>query len=298
METFDVDYHHTAVEFEQMRSLLVNTCLESKKPFNWRLAMAENWNYASRFLEPVEYFTIRVHLWKNSSGQLASFLIQDNYLVYLQVHYAYRHLEEEMLDWAERHWQGENGHINLMVYDWDIERQQLLAKRGYENLGAIEDIRIYDLTRSYPGAVLPPGFRITSMAEYGTSTERIDLENSVWGAKLDEAWFRGKSSAPTYSPAWDLIAVSPEGMMIAYNLVWLYSLIQAAEIDPLGTHPDYRQRGLGRALLLESFKRMQVSGIRYAYIASEAKDPLVSHLYSSIQPVETYQGYHWFKKIS
>jgi hypothetical protein len=56
METFDVDYHHTAVEFEQMRSLLVNTCLESKKPFNWRLAMAENWNYASRFLEPVEYF--------------------------------------------------------------------------------------------------------------------------------------------------------------------------------------------------------------------------------------------------
>jgi len=61
---------------------------------------------------------------------------------------------------------------------------------------------------------------------------------------------------------------------------------------------EARQRCLGRALVLESFKRMQVSRIRYAYIASEAKYPLVSHLYSSLHPVETYQGYHWVKKIS
>lgn len=298
MQTFDVDYHHTEAEFEQMRNLLVNSYRESKKPFNWRLAMAENWNYASRFLEPVEYFTSRVHLWQNSAGQLVSFLIRDNYLVYLQVDYAYRHLENEILDWAEGHWQGENGQINLMVYDWDIERQALLAKRGYENRGAIEDVRIYDLSRTYPGADLPPGFRITSLAEYGTSTERIDLENSVWGVALDEAWFRGKSSAPTYSPAWDLIAVSPDGRMAAYNLVWLYPANQTAEIDPLGTHPDYRQHGLGRALVLESFKRMHAGGIRYAYIASEAKDPLVSHLYSSLQPAETFKGDHCVKKIS
>jgi mycothiol synthase len=298
MTTHEVDYTHSETEFEEMRDLLVKSYLASRKPFNWRLAMAENWNHASRYLEPVEYFTSRAHLWRNDAGELVSFLIRYYSLVYLQVHYGYRHLEFEMVDWAERNWLGDKKQINTMVYDWDIERQKLLAQRGYENHGAIEDVRIFDLTRIYPEVNLPPGFRITSLAEYGDPEARIDLENSVWGVSLDEAWFRGKSSAPSYSSSWDLIAVSPDGKLAAESLVWLYPRNQMAEIDPLGTHPEYRKQGLARAMVLESFKRMRSSGIHYAYIASEAKNLIVSHLYASLQPIETYQGFHWSKQLS
>ena len=49
----DVDYTHSEAEFEEMRLLLVKSYAVSRKPFNWRLAMAENWNYASRYLEPL-----------------------------------------------------------------------------------------------------------------------------------------------------------------------------------------------------------------------------------------------------
>jgi ribosomal protein S18 acetylase RimI-like enzyme len=108
---------------------------------------------------------------------------------------------------------------------------------------------------------------------------------------------RGKSSAPGYSFDWDLIAVSPEGKQVAQSLVWLYPGNQTAEIDPVGTHPDYRKRGLARALVLESFKRMGNCGIRHAYIASETQDPIVSHLYASLKPIETYQGYQWVKHL-
>jgi mycothiol synthase len=171
-----------------------------------------------------------------------------------------------------------------------------LTQRGYQNRGAIEDVRIYDLDHTYPQAVLPPGFRITSLADFEHHPERIELENRIWGAHLDEAWFRGKSSAPSYSPEWDLIAISPEGRMVAQSLVWLYPRNQMAEIDPVGTHPDFRRRGLSRALVLESFRRMHADGIHTAYIASEAQDPVVSHLYGSLQPAETYQGYHWARQ--
>ena len=135
------------------------------------------------------------------------------------------------------------------------------------------------------------------MAELGNAKARIDLENSVWGAALDDAWFRGKSSAPSYSSDWDLVAISPDGKSVAASLVWLYPENQAAEIDPLGTHPEYRKRGLARALVLESFKRMHAHGIDYAYIASFAKDPIVSQFYSSLQPIEAYQGFHWAKQV-
>ena len=298
MAIHDVDYTHSETEFEEMRELLVQSYLVSRKPLNWRLAMAENWNYASRYLEPIEYFISRVHLWRNDEGELVSFLICDDFLIYLQVDYRYRYSEAQMVDWAERNWAGNRTQISTMVYDWDINRQKLLAQRGYENRGVIEDVRIFDLSKAYPEVILPSGFTITSLAEYGHYPERVDLENSIWGVALTDAWFRGKSSAPSYSFEWDLIAISPNGKLAAQSLVWLYPRNQMAEIDPLGTHPEYRKRGLSRALVLESFRRMRNSGIHYAYIASEAKDPVVSHLYTSMQPIETYQGYHWMKQLS
>lgn len=61
-----------------------------------------------------------------------------------------------------------------------------------------------------------------------------------------------------------------------------------------------------RALLVKSYTkslkpfnwRMRAYGIHYAYIASETKDPLVSHLHSSPGPVETYQGFHCTKPLA
>lgn len=298
MTVHAVDYTHSETEFDEMRNLLVTSYLVSKKPFNWRLAMAENWNYASRYLEPTEYFTSRAHLWKDDRGELAGFLIRDNYFIYPQVQYKYRHLEAGMMDWAESNWGGDDAQVNTMVYDWDNERQKLLTQRGYEDQGAVEDVRIYDPGRPSPDVVLPPGYQIRSMAEYGDSNARIDLENCVWNATLDEAWFRGKSSAPSYSSDWDLVVISPEDKPVAACLVWLYPNNQAAEIDPLGTHPEYRNRGLGKALVLESFNRLNAIRIQYTYIASFTRDPIVSHLYSSLNPIETYQGYHWVKRTA
>jgi hypothetical protein len=112
----DIDYTHSDAEFEEMLELLIAGYLASRKPFNWRLAMAENWNYASRYLEPIEYFTSRVHLWRDASGELVSFLIRDYALIYPQVRDGYRFLEPEMFEWAERNWQ----QTGTMVYDWDI----------------------------------------------------------------------------------------------------------------------------------------------------------------------------------
>jgi mycothiol synthase len=297
MEIHDTSYTHSETEIEELRNFLVKSYAVSLKPFNWRLALTENWIYASRYLEPLEYFTSRVHLWRNASGQLVAFVIRGTNFSNIQIDYEYRFLEPEIFDWIEQHPPADKKQISTMVYDWDTERQTLLAKRGYQNFGPIEDVRIYDLNQTYPPVTLPPGYRITSVSEYSDYAERIELENRVWGVSIDEAWFRGKSSAPSYSFDWDLLAVSPEGKLAAYSLVWLYPQNRTAEIDPVGTHPNHRQRGLSRALILESFKRLRENGFCYNYIASETADPVVSHLYSSLQPVETYQGFHWTKQV-
>ena len=253
MQALDQNYTHSEIEFDKMRELMVRSYLVDRKPFNWRLAMAENWYYASRYLEQIEYFNERVHLWRDESGNLLAFLIRDSVFTYPQVDYQHRDLEDEMFAWAEAHWGGEKSEISTLVYDWDVQRQQLLKKRGYENKGAIEDVRIYDLTRALRVPRLAPGFRFSSMAERDYTKERVALENRVWSASLTDAWLQGKQSAPSYAPEWDMLAISPDGELAAGNLVWLYPRTKSAEIDPLGTHPDFRKLGLARALVLESF---------------------------------------------
>jgi ribosomal protein S18 acetylase RimI-like enzyme len=93
------------------------------------------------------------------------------------------------------------------------------------------------------------------------------------------------------------VIVSPDGQQVAASLVWIDPVNESAEIDPLGTHPDYRRRGLARAILRESFRRMQARGLRYAYIAANAANPVSNQLYASLQPVETYDGHSWVKHL-
>jgi mycothiol synthase len=290
----DEPYSHTAAEIAEVQALLIKSYGVSLKPFNWRGAVFENWIYASRYLEPLEYFTKGVHLWRADAGELAAGVIRGTHFTNVQISYDYRFLENEIFRWAEENPLDQKPVI-AMVYDWDEDRQGLLKKRGYRDEGTIEDVRIFDLARGYPPVALPSGYRITSLAEYGNFTELIDLVNQVWGMSLNETWFRGKSSAPGYSLDRKLLVVSPEGRLAAYCLFWFYPDNKTAEIDPIGTHPDHRGRGLARALVLESFSLMRKYGMRFAYIASESEDPVVSHLYASLQPIVTYQGCKWIR---
>ncbi len=184
MYTFH-QYTHTAEEFEEMRTLLIRSYLEDHRPRNWRLALAENWNMGSRYLEPYDYFTSRVRLWRDESGNLVGFIIRGNLLVHPQVLRANGDLVDVMLDWAEANWAGEDNRISVMAYDWDRERQDLLARRGYETQKRVEDVRIYDLTQTYPEPELAEGFRISSMKEVSDPQVRVNLENSIWDASLD-----------------------------------------------------------------------------------------------------------------
>jgi len=294
----DCDYTFSDVEFEEMWHLLVESLTITGRPHNWAFAELENWRYAT-WDEPPAYFIDRVHLWRNEDGELIGFCNLYHEMTCLQVHPEYRFVESAMLDWAEGHWAGEEARIETRAYQYDAERKELLLQRGYEDLGSGANVHAYDVSKLYPALDLPPGFRIESLAENGDYDGHIATERATFNSDyLDRNWFDGKSSAPSYSFDWDLCVVSPEGQHVAFALVWIDDQNKVAQIDPVGTHPDYRRRGFAKTLLSECFRRLHAVGIGRVYIESAPEPNVSNRLYDSLQPVKRHQANRWVKRLS
>lgn len=77
---------------------------------------------------------------------------------------------------------------------------------------------------------------------------------------FSEDSYRRVQAAPTYRPELDLVAVAPDGSLAASCIAWLDDRIRVAEIEPVGTDPDHRRRGLAGALCLAAIDKVSELG--------------------------------------
>lgn len=299
MEIYDHKYTHSDSEFGELWNLLIESYGITGKPYNWLFGRLENWKYANP--EKLEaFFADNVHLWRNESCELVGFCISEygNDKIHLQIHPDYRFVEADMLSWIEHSWAKGKESIEVFAYQCDTDRQKLLKQSGYEDLGDDGYMRKYDISKPYPVVEIPAGFRIGALAEYGNYSGRIATESKTFQSdSLNQQWFDGKTSAPGYSFDQDFSVVSPEGEHVSFCLAWVDHKNQVAEIDPVGTHPDYRRRGFAKAVIGECFRRLGAAGVRYAYIGSAPEPYISNRLYESLKPVGKYQENRWAKRL-
>jgi hypothetical protein len=55
--------------------------------------------------------------------------------------------------------------------------------------------------------------------------------------------------------------------MASSTIMWLDEANKTAEFEPVGTHPDYRRRGLGRAMLLHGMQLARAAGATQMTVA-------------------------------
>jgi mycothiol synthase len=300
----DEDYQDTNAEFQELSNLLIESYAFTGRPDNWLLGRFEDWKYggnAQRAEQNPHFFVENAHLWRNEVGTLVGFCISEyaDESVYLQAHPQYRWIEDAMLAWVETTWANKKESVATYAYVHDTLRQHVLTRRGYTDAGESGRMYTYDLACRYPVGALPAGFRIATLAEDHNLESHIAAVRSAFGrSTLNRAWFDSKITAPTYAPKWDLAVISPEGEHVAFCLAWLDERNRVAEIDPIGTRPEYQRRGLAKALVAECFRRLRACHIRYVYIGSGPEPAVGNRLYASLQPVETYQEHQWVKRLT
>ena len=299
-ETFD----DTEKQFADMRRLIIESYTAYRWPRNWLICRMEDWKFGGNSIhlkENPDFFRDNARLWYDDSGKLAGIAVSEygNNSIYTQVHPEYPEIEKEMIPWIIDVWSMDKQQLEMYVYDSDEPRKKLLASFGFEELKDTGWMREYDLGKPLDDIGLTPDFRIERLSENKNYRSLVDAVNAAFDRplKLPMEWLKTKLfKAPSMSEEWQISAVTPDGEHASFCFAWIDRENSIAEIDPIGTRPEYQKKGLARAVVADCFRRLRNAGIKLAYIAS-GPEPLPSNkLYESLNPVRRWNERKWVRR--
>lgn len=308
-------------DFARLRSLLSEGLLLEGRPRNWTPARLEVDRFAVHTREELAGYRrwlADARLWETGGDRLAGAVYPEGSdTACLQSHPAYRSLEDEMLEWAEGHRLASlpagarSWSLFTYAYDFDEERKQLLARRGYLPIGPAYCMRRHPLGRHPPGrhpldVTVPdpaprllPGYEIRALERSSeTDLEQLaTVTNAVFArGNWTSGTIRAVGASPLYLADLDLVAVAPDGAFAAFALAWFDPATRTVEFEPVGTHRAHRRRGLGAALMQEGMRRAQALGAALAYVSAAAGSASNS-LYEAAGFTEYDVEWRWQKQL-
>jgi GNAT superfamily N-acetyltransferase len=204
------------------------------------------------------------------------------------VHPSSPELLDEVVDWFEG--QAARGvALTTSVRDSDEHARQVLQARGFVDDPGRPWMRLnHRSLDEIEEPELPSGYQLKSVADYdGDIAKRVAVHQRSWadlGTRIALDTYPGVMSTWPYRSDLDFVLEADDGTPVAFALGWYDDENRVAEFEPLGTDPGYRQRGLGRALLLLGLKRFRDVGATDALVGSRGDEghPLPTLLYESI----------------
>lgn len=136
--------------------------------------------------------------------------------------------------------------------------------------------------RTIPPPVLHEGYRLRTLA--GDDIERrVEVHRAAFApSKMTIDKYRRLMSLPGYSLDRDFVVEAPDGSFAAFTLGWWDEVARVGELEPVGTHPDHRRLGLGRAVNFAAIRRFAQLGARWAVVFSGIDNTASEALYRSV----------------
>lgn len=257
--------------------------------------------YGNKLFDPADLMTI----WEDESGVAAWVLAHPTYRSYdIQVRHDLRGggFEREVLGFADvrivevmRANDVESDVIVGDAFRCDLARIALLADTGWHR----DDDPPYIVNRAriadIPEPETPDGYSIRSVAGTEEAAAVAAVHQAAFpGASWTEDQYRRVMESPAYDPARELVAEAADGTFAAFVVTWYDELNRTGLMEAVGTHPDHRRIGLGRAIVHFAAHHMATAGgMEYASVANSESNTASSALYRSagFEPWHVIDGY-------
>jgi len=212
----------------------------------------------------------------------------------------YSYLKREMLIYAQEHLKKDD-QFKIVIPNHDIEFQSIAQDLGYFASNDSEhDAIIYADSNNFE-YTLPEGLSITSMADGYNSYEyrkvlwkgfnhEVNGEGPLVYTDEDTKRVDLEMRRPNVDLSLKLAVINQKGEFVAYCGMWFDSKVDFALIEPLATIPEYRHKGLSKALVYEGIKRVINQGAKEILVGSS------NQFYYKIGMVPYKESAIWEKK--
>ncbi len=299
------EYVHVE-DFMRIRDFLIQSYSKLNEPYNWTI---ERWNYAFFFIRDMFDFSIQdwektVGIWESKEGEIiaiASAEGMDRGEAFFQFYpeIINNTLLNEMFDFAEENLMLEEESrfvLKLRILNGDTLLEETATTRGYiRHETATETTSEILLDRDFFYPKLPEGYAIKSMEENNDIVKRTLVFAKAFGNYGTEHEVQPHSyielqKAPDYRKDLDIYIESPEGDFVSFCLIWYDEVNKIGIIEPVGTDPSYRRKGLAKATNYEAIRRVQEEGAEKVFVGDGQQ------FYMSIGFERKYVNNIWIKE--
>jgi GNAT superfamily N-acetyltransferase len=174
-------------------------------------------------------------------------------------------------------------------------RIEYLKEFGYEDGGICEHNRIRPLDLPPPDFQPREGYTVRHVKLPEDFEPYSDVINTVFShCGMTEKLAMLYTEAEFYNDELDLVVEAPDGSFAAFVTVRIDPETRMAELEPVGTHPDHRGLGLGKAVCAEGIRRVQKYNPSCIVILGAASTEGATKLYDSLG--FTKEDVHLWKK--
>lgn len=132
---------------------------------------------------------------------------------------------------------------------------------------------------------LPAGYKVRSMLGEAEAPARAAASHaafeSEWPIDRYVSRYLKFMRTPVYMQDLDVVAVAPGGRHVAFCISWPDPVNKVGLLEPVGAHPDYRNMGLSKAVVLEGLRRLRARGMTRAIVCAESANSAARRLYES-----------------
>lgn len=197
---------------------------------------------------------------------------------------------------------GERTYLQTSHLVGDARAPDLLASRGFSRVRSFFRM-VIDLEQPHPSPNLPDGLELRPL-DVARDGPRVH-------AALEEAFEHEWGHAPRPYDAWSertfgwhrfdptlVVVVWDGGEVAAASLNYDKRMGDWGWIGTLGVRPGWRRRGLGLAVLQESFRRFQARGEKVAALGVDAENPTgATRLYERVGMRVLWRADVWHKEL-
>ena len=253
--------------------------------------------------EDDEWIKIWKHVGDNGPTVVAVTILKSYGLFYLNIHPDHRELIRQIIPALEEQRRlmskgdEEELKIGSAVPISFKTRSAFLKEFGYEDGGLSEHNRIRPLDLPPPDFQPPEGYLVRQVNLPEDFDKYRSVLSSVFAhcSNMTEELARLYTEGSFYHEELDLVIKAPDGSFAAFVTVRIDPVSKMAELEPVGTHPDYRGLGLGKAVCAEGIRRVQKFNPSCIVILGAASTEGATKLYDSLG--FTKEDVHIWKKV-